>query len=61
VTEENGHITAVPKKGESIAAEVLAVAQKNGWTVNDLKVNEGRLDDVFRRLTTTEDTQKEVA
>lgn len=61
VTEENGRITAVPKKGESIAAEVLAVAQKNSWTVNDLKVNEGRLDDVFRRLTTTEDTQKEVA
>ena len=57
-TLEDGKLIAFPKQGQSIAAEVLAAAQQNRWTVSDIKVNEGRLDDVFRQMTTTEDTQK---
>lgn len=57
-----GCFTAFPKNGESIAPEILAAAQANGWKLAGIKVDAGRLDDVFRQLTVTEDTQqKEVA
>jgi len=58
---DDGKIVAFPKAGKSIAAEVLATAQQNKWKLSDIKVDEGRLDDVFRQITTTEDTKKEVA
>ncbi len=59
---EGGKVIAFPKAGKSIASDVLAAAQKNHWAVSDIKVDEGRLDDVFRELTTTEDAkQREVA
>lgn len=57
-TLANGRVTAFPKAGKSIAADVLDAAQKNQWKVADLKVDDGRLDDVFRQITTTEDTRK---
>jgi ABC-2 type transport system ATP-binding protein len=61
-TLENGKIVAFPKAGKSIAAEILGTAQQQKWKVTDIKVDEGRLDDVFRQITATEDTkQKEVA
>lgn len=61
-TIDDGKIVAFPKSGESIAADILAAAQQNHWTVSDIKVDEGRLDDVFRQITTTEDAgEKEVA
>jgi ABC-2 type transport system ATP-binding protein len=55
---EDGKIIAFPKVGKSIAADVLGAAQQNRWTVADIKVDEGRLDDVFRQITTTEDAKK---
>jgi ABC-2 type transport system ATP-binding protein len=58
---ENGKIIAFPMAGKSIAADILGAAQQHNWTVSDIKVDEGRLDDVFRQITTTEDTKKEVA
>ncbi len=58
---EEGKIVVFPKAGKPIAAEILATAQRQKWTVDDLKVDDGRLDDVFRQITTTEDTRKEVA
>ena len=61
-TLDNGKIIAFPTDGKSIAADILGAAQQNKWTISDIKVDEGRLDDVFRQITTTEDTkQKEVA
>ncbi len=56
---DNGAIIAFPKGGQSIASEILATAQKNNWKVNDIKVDEGKLDDVFRQITSTEDTKKQ--
>jgi ABC-2 type transport system ATP-binding protein len=57
-----GQTVAFPADGKSIAADVLAAAQRHHWQVSDLKVDSGRLDDVFRQITITEDTeQKEVA
>ena len=59
---DDGKITVFPKVGKSIAADVLGAAQQHQWNVSDIKVDEGRLDDVFRQITTTEDTtKKEVA
>ncbi|MDF7823845.1 ATP-binding cassette domain-containing protein [Pontiellaceae bacterium B12227] len=57
-TLENGKIVALPKAGKSIAADILGAAQQHKWKVADIKVDEGRLDDVFRQITTTEDTKK---
>lgn len=55
---ENDRFIAFPKAGRSIAAEVLGAAQAHKWRVQDIKVDEGHLDDVFRQITTTEDTRK---
>ncbi|VGO16480.1 putative ABC transporter ATP-binding protein YbhF [Pontiella desulfatans] len=55
---EDGKIVAFPKAGKSIAADVLGTAQQNQWKVSDIKVDEGRLDDVFRQITSTEDSKK---
>jgi ABC-2 type transport system ATP-binding protein len=61
-TLEDGKIVAFPADGQSIAADILGAAQQHKWKVADIKVDEGRLDDVFRQITTTEDTlKKEVA
>jgi len=48
----------IPKLGKSIAADVLETVREKRWKLFDLKVDEGRLDDVFRRITTTEDTRE---
>ncbi len=55
---EDGKIAAFPRSGTNIAAAVLGAAQQNKWKVADVKVDEGRLDDVFRQITTTEDAKK---
>jgi len=39
------------KDGQSISREVNELAKKQGWVVDELVVEKGRLDDVFRRLT----------
>jgi ABC-2 type transport system ATP-binding protein len=48
----------LPKLGKPIAADVLETAREKRWKLFDLKVDEGRLDDVFRRITTTEDIRE---
>jgi ABC-2 type transport system ATP-binding protein len=55
---EDGKIVAFPKAGKSIAADILGAAQQHKWKVADIKVDDGRLGDVFRQITTTEDTKK---
>jgi ABC-2 type transport system ATP-binding protein len=47
-----------PKLGKSIVADVLETVRSKRWKLFDLKVDEGRLDDVFRRITTTEDARE---
>ncbi len=53
--------------GVSISRDVNELATKQGWVVNELVVEKGRLDDVFRRLTVhpesenTPETEKESA
>lgn len=57
-SETRSRLQLFPKLGKSIAADVLEAVRSNGWKLFDLKVDEGRLDDVFRRITTTEDTRE---
>jgi ABC-2 type transport system ATP-binding protein len=44
-------VTAFPRSGASIAAEVGARARDERWEVDEMRVEPGRLDEVFRTLT----------
>lgn len=43
--------TLVPEPGRLIYPEVGALVQQQGWQLDELSVEAGRLDEVFRRLT----------
>ncbi|MEX2217606.1 MAG: ABC transporter ATP-binding protein [Phycisphaerales bacterium] len=45
------HCVVVPKNRQPIAPEVTRAAQRHGWQVESLAVEQGRLDDVFRDMT----------
>ncbi|MFQ5936673.1 MAG: ABC transporter ATP-binding protein [Acidiferrobacterales bacterium] len=40
-----------PKGGRSIVASVSAAARERGWTIEELRVERGHLDEVFRAIT----------
>lgn len=44
--------TLVPKGGRPLLAEVTSLCKARGWAVETIGVETGRLDDVFRDLTT---------
>ncbi|HUR28581.1 MAG TPA: ABC transporter ATP-binding protein, partial [Planctomycetota bacterium] len=50
---ENGSVclTAFPRGGASIVADVGAKARDERWQVDEMRVEAGRLDEVFRNLT----------
>jgi ABC-2 type transport system ATP-binding protein len=50
---ENGHIAVIcyPKNQASIMSEVGAHARARGWPIDELRVESGRLDEVFRKIT----------
>jgi len=50
---ENGRVslTAFPRSGASIVADVGAKARDERWEVDEMRVESGRLDEVFRNLT----------
>lgn len=52
----NSHmlLRAIPKEKESAAAEVAAVLRAQNIPVDELYVERGRLDDVFRQITTSQ-------
>lgn len=56
LAQKNGHIQlrALPKNGVSIAADVAAVLAARSLPVAELYVERGRLDDVFRKITSEE-------
>ena len=43
-----------PKGGRAIVAEVSQCAKTRGWDVDEMRVEAGRLDEVFRSMTMTE-------
>lgn len=48
-----------PRDKQSIAGAVMEAARNRNWMVTELETDRGRLDEVFRELTTTEDVSRE--
>ena len=49
----------LPRGGQAVASQVMSVAGEKNWLVTEVHTDNGRLDDVFRDLTTTEDVSKD--
>lgn len=51
--QDNGlcRATAIAKHGHTIAGEVGALVKARGWSLEELRVEHGRLDEVFRDIT----------
>lgn len=49
----NGALACIvyPKKGQTVAADLARHAKQKNWEVDELRVERGRLDDVFREMT----------
>ena len=50
-------LRVLPANGRPVVAEVGRVARSHGWTVDELTVDRGRLDDVFRAITAPDRTR----
>ncbi len=59
IGEPNGavQLRAIPKAEQSIATEVATMLREKDISVEELYVERGRLDDVFRQITTAEGSQ----
>ena len=59
IAEGNDRITllAVPHNGREIITAISHVVHNNGWAVQSLRVEAGRLDDVFRQITLPHDKE----
>jgi ABC-2 type transport system ATP-binding protein len=49
---EGDALIVVARGGRPVVAEVADLARDRGWTITGLRVERGRLDDVFREITT---------
>jgi ABC-2 type transport system ATP-binding protein len=49
---EGEGLVVVPRDGRPVIAEIADRARDRGWTITSLRVERGRLDDVFREITT---------
>ena len=50
-------LRVLPEDGRAVAAEVSRVVREQGWKVEELTVDRGRLDDVFRSITAPDRTR----
>jgi len=58
---DTNHLTVLPGNGTSIVRQVSHLARDENWRIEELFVETGQLDEVFRRITTrTESVQKGV-
>ncbi len=48
---DDGRLTAFPKEGASLLATVTRLATENDWQMDELALESGRLDEVFRTIT----------
>ena len=48
---EGDGLIAFPRAGGAIVADIAVLARERGWTLTGLRVERGRLDDVFREVT----------
>jgi ABC-2 type transport system ATP-binding protein len=54
--ESNRCITAFPDQGAQILTEIGDLAGQNGWPIEQLRMESGRLDEVFRNVTAEAET-----
>ena len=65
--EQNGpedgvvRVTAFPKSGALLIEDISALAVREKWTVRELYAEAGRLDDVFRAITTQDTARAKAA
>ncbi|MDD9891992.1 MAG: ATP-binding cassette domain-containing protein [Gammaproteobacteria bacterium] len=60
-TNAAGRITVLPKAGETIYNTVKQHAETKGWALQELYVEQGRLDQVFRKITLGEELSRSAA
>jgi gliding motility-associated transport system ATP-binding protein len=48
-----GGLIVFPRRGQPVVGAIADLARERGWTITSLQVERGRLDDVFREITTT--------
>lgn len=51
----------IPRDKQALAVHAIEVAARNKWMVTEIRAEPGRLDDVFRQITTTADVVKQTA
>ena len=49
---ENNRLVAIPHAGRALFTTISNLAREKGWEVHELAVEYGRLDEVFRQITT---------
>ncbi len=49
--EEENCLIAFPKAGKSIVTDIQTLIQQKAWHINEMQVEQGRLDEVFRAMT----------
>ena len=55
----NTRLTVVPKAGENVINTVNEFLAERGWTTQEFRVESGRLDEVFRTITTQKSARGE--
>ena len=58
---DGGRLRVIPRDKTAIVQDVYRAADQNGWPVEEIVADAGRLDDVFHDLTVTEDVLKKGA
>ncbi len=52
VARESRRLIAIPRAGKSPYGAIAELSRQKGWAVDELAVERGRLDEVFRQITT---------
>jgi ABC-2 type transport system ATP-binding protein len=58
---EGDGLIIFPRGGRPVVAEIADRARDRGWTITSLRVERGRLDDVFREITTAQPESPPIA
>lgn len=54
IEKDQGRLTAFPRDSRSVFPAVAELVRRRGWPIEELRVESGRLDEVFREITTRE-------
>jgi ABC-2 type transport system ATP-binding protein len=49
-----GEVTVFPAAGANLLEVVSGLVRERGWAVQELRLEKGRMDEVFRQITQTE-------